>query len=100
MYDSYIMKRTQIYLEDGQAGRLSRLARSRGMTASKMIREAVDGYLAGDPDEDDWLTRQRAAIEETFGSIPRLPHGVTYVRSSRARDAERLEELERRWRDH
>lgn len=32
MYDPYIMKRTQIYLEDGQAGRLSRLAHARGTT--------------------------------------------------------------------
>lgn len=63
-----------------------------------MIRGAVDAYLADEPAEDDWLTRQRAVIEETFASIPRLPDGATYVRGSRARDAERLEELERRWR--
>jgi hypothetical protein len=64
-----------------------------------MIRDAVDAYLAHEPAGDDWLTRQRTAIEETFGSIPRLPDGPTYVRASRIRDAERLEELERRWRD-
>ncbi len=93
------MKRTQIYLQEGQSDRLSRLAHSRGTTASKMIREAVDAYLADEPAGDDWLTRQRAALEETFGSISRLPDGETYVRRSRAGDAERLEELERRWRD-
>lgn len=98
MYNPYIMKRTQIYLEEDQASRLSHLARSRGTTSSKMIREAVDTYLADEPAGDDWLTRQRSAVEATFASIPRLPDGLTYVRVSRARDAERLEDLERRWR--
>ncbi|CAN5139910.1 hypothetical protein BH23CHL9_BH23CHL9_13240 [soil metagenome] len=96
MYDSYIVKRTQIYLEDGQAAELAHQAKSRGTTASKMIREAVDAYLAGEPDDVEWLARQRAALDESFGSIPRLPDGADYVRKMRARDAERIEELERR----
>lgn len=96
MYDSYIVKRTQIYLEDSQAAALARQAKTRGTTASKMIREAVDAYLAGEPDDAEWLARQRAALDESFGSIPHLPDGVTFVREMRARDAERLEELERR----
>ena len=96
MHDSYIVKRTQIYLEDSQAAELARKAKSRGTTASKMIREAVDAYLAGEPDDAEWLTRQRTALDESFGSIPRLPDGATYVREMRARDAARLEELERR----
>lgn len=96
MYDSYIVKRTQIYLEDSQAAELGRQAKSRGTTASKMIREAVDAYLAGEPDDAEWLARQRTALNESFGSIPRLPDGATYVREMRARDAERLEELDRR----
>lgn len=96
MYDMYIMKRTQIYLEERQAAELARLADSRGSTASKMIREAIDAYLTEEPGEGEWLARQQTALDETFGSIPRLPDGVTYVREMRARDAERLEELERR----
>lgn len=96
MYNSYIVKRTQIYLDDRQAAELARQAKSRGTTASKMIREAVDAYLTGEPDDVEWLARQRAALDGSFGSIPRLPDGVTYVRETRARDAERIEELERR----
>ncbi len=96
MYDLYIVKRTQIYLEDSQAAELARQAKSRGTTTSRMIREAVDAYLAGEPDDAEWLARQHAALNESFGSIPRLPDGATYVREMRARDAERLEELEHR----
>ena len=46
MYDPYIMKRTQIYLDDGQADELARRAKVRGTTTSKMIRDAIDEYLA------------------------------------------------------
>ncbi len=95
MHDSYIVKRTQIYLEDSRAAELARKAKSRGTTA-EMIREAIDAYLAGEPDDAEWLARQRAALDESFGSMPRLPEGATYVREMRARDAARLEELERR----
>ncbi len=46
MYSAYIVRRTQIYLEDDQAKAMASRARRRGVTASHVIREAIDDYLA------------------------------------------------------
>ncbi len=98
MYDSYIVKRTQIYLDDDQAQRLARRAAASGVTASHLIREAIESYLAG-PDEDPTeLARQRRALGDAFGSIPRLPDGSAYVEELRRADAARDQELEEQWR--
>ncbi len=92
MYDPYIMRRTQIYLDDDQAAELARLAKARGTTSSKMIREAVDRYLAEPESEDERRARFRAAIDASFGIAPYLPKGGVYVdelrEHDRARDAE------------
>lgn len=95
MYPSYIMKRTQIYLDEAQARELARRARARGTTSSKMIREAIGKYLA-DPD-DAALRRQRlrAALEQAFGIAPHLPDGASYVEALRSRDLVRDAELKR-----
>jgi predicted DNA-binding protein len=58
--------RTQIYLTDEQRKRLDLRSRRTGAPLARMIREAVDTYLADD--EPDL----RAALDETFGSIPEL----------------------------
>ncbi len=39
MYDPYIMRRTQIYLEPEQSEELARRADVRGVTSSHLIRE-------------------------------------------------------------
>ena len=96
MYDSYIMKRTQIYLADAQAEELGRRARGRGVTASRMIREAIDEYLAAPDDEAMQLRRFKKAAALMLGSIPSLPDGVSYVRDLRSADREHEAELERR----
>jgi predicted DNA-binding protein len=58
--------RTQIYLTDDQRKRLDLRGRRTGAPLARMIREAVDSYLADDePDV-------QAALDETFGSIPEL----------------------------
>lgn len=98
MYDSYIMKRTQIYLEDGQAKELAHRARTRGVTSSHVIREAIDKYLAEPEDEAEKLARFRAALDETFGIAPYLPPGDEYVEELRRADRRRQDDLERRWR--
>jgi predicted DNA-binding protein len=51
MYDPYIMKRTQIYLEADQDRRLASRARAAGATKSTLIREAIDSYLSMSEDE-------------------------------------------------
>ena len=95
MYTVYIVRRTQIYLDHGQATALAARARRRGVTASHVIREAIDEYLA-EPDEEAarQLARYRAGLERTFGSVPRLEAGPVYVDQLRQADAERARSLD------
>lgn len=96
MYDVYIVKRTQIYLDEDQAEQLSRRAAVRGTTASKMIREAIDHYLAEPDDAPARLTRYRAALDAAFGAAPYLPSGRAYVDALRDADRRREAELTER----
>ena len=47
MYAIYIVRRTQIYLDEGQATRLRVAAKARRRTVSQLIREAIDDKLNG-----------------------------------------------------
>lgn len=99
MYSLYIMKRTQIYLDERQAEELRRRGAVRGATASRMIREAIDQYLAEPDDAADRLARFRAALDIGFGIAPHLPEGARYVDDLRSRDQGRQAELDQRARD-
>jgi predicted DNA-binding protein len=58
--------RTQIYLTDDQRRGLDARGRRTGASMGRIIREAVDAYLADDrPDA-------QAALDETFGALPDL----------------------------
>ncbi|HEY7268930.1 MAG TPA: CopG family transcriptional regulator [Dehalococcoidia bacterium] len=46
MYDVYIMKRKQIYIEDDQERRLKELAAERQVPESVLVRAALSEYLA------------------------------------------------------
>jgi len=98
MYDPYIMRRTQIYLEERQAEALARRAQARGETASHVIREAINRYLAEPDDEAERLARYREVVDETFGVAAYLPAGAEYVRELREADRQRDERLDQRWR--
>ena len=93
MYSSYIMRRTQIYLDEDQAEQLARRARARGTTASKMIREAIDEYLAGPGDAADRTARFRAALDRSFGVASYLTDGTSYVEELRRADRAREDDL-------
>ena len=95
---SYIVKRTQIYLDEGQAARLDERAGADGTTRSELIRRAVDAYLGQPPEAEEWRARWKAAIEATAGIAPYLPPGEEYVVELHKADRERQEELDRRWR--
>lgn len=58
--------RTQIYLTDAQRRQLDARGRRLGAPLARMIREAVDAYLADDQPDP------QAALEETFGTLPAL----------------------------
>ena len=95
MYDAYIMKRTQIYLDTDQDRRLADRARTTGVTKSTLIREAIEDYLAK-PDEDSLLAAFRAAVDQLAARPVDLPDGASYVEELRARDGTRLEALDER----
>ncbi|MDP9340556.1 MAG: ribbon-helix-helix domain-containing protein [Actinomycetota bacterium] len=94
MYASYIIKRTQIYLDESQHERLSRRARTAGTTKSDLIREAVDAYLAGSEDGETRLLAFRTAVRAAAGTARRLPRGRDYVEEFRRADAERVRDLD------
>lgn len=95
MYDLYIVKRTQIYLDELQQRSLAQRASSSGMTRSALIREAIDTFLAAD-DQDGQLERLRAAVDAVAGTAPDLPPGEDYVSRLRAQDRARDESLAER----
>ncbi len=97
MYATYIVKRTQIYLNEAQSRELAERARRRGTTASHVIREAVDAYLAQPESEDERvLQRYRTALDAAFGIAPDLADGATYVEQLRAADLDRATQREGR----
>lgn len=96
MYDTYIVKRTQIYLEDRQDDELARRAAAESQTKSALIRLAVDEYLRNDAGEELRLARFRAAVDAVAGAAADLPPGSVYVERLRTLDASRHEEIERR----
>ena len=96
VYNSYIVKRTQIYLEDSQDDDLARRATAEGLTKSALIRRAVDQYLDNDGDDELRLARFKAAVDAVAGAAPDLPQGSLYVERLRALDVGRQEEIERR----
>jgi predicted DNA-binding protein len=98
MYDTYIVKRTQIYLDEDQAARLARRAQAQGSTVSSVIREAIEAYLSDPDDSQNELARQRQALQDGFAAVPRLPEGSAYVDELRKADTERERDQEDLWR--
>jgi predicted transcriptional regulator len=97
MYDTYIMRRTQIYLDDDQNARLDRRAAAANVTKSHLIREAVASYLAASDDDAD-AAAFRAAVDALRARPTSLEDGASYVERIRAADAERQRDLEERGR--
>lgn len=96
MYTTYIVKRTQIYLDEAQDERLARRAAALDSTKSALIRRAIDDFLEKPEDEAERLARFREAVLAIAGTAPYLPSGKEYVESLRKADRLRDEELERR----
>lgn len=96
MYIIYIMKRTQIYLDEEQDARLAKRAGAAGVTKSTLIRQALDQFLEGPLDQKARLSRFLSAVDELAKAPLDLPAGDAYVQEIRARDVQRQEELERR----
>ncbi|HEX4088412.1 MAG TPA: CopG family transcriptional regulator [Trebonia sp.] len=61
------MKRTNIYLADGQAQALDRVAEAEGVSRAELIRGLIDRAIGGQPGSD--LAADLAAIEDSFGVL-------------------------------
>jgi hypothetical protein len=61
------MKRTNIYLAEGQAAALDRVAQTVGVSRAELIRELIDRGIGGHPGAD--LATDLAAIEGSFGVL-------------------------------
>jgi predicted DNA-binding protein len=61
------MKRTNIYLAEGQAAALDRVAKAEGVSRAELIRELIDRAIGGNPGAD--LAADVAAIDESFGIL-------------------------------
>jgi hypothetical protein len=85
------MKRTQIYLSDGEAGVLRRRARASGRTVSALIREAIDRVYLQDK------AKILAILERTRAAWPDgTPSGASYVERLRPGGLARLHHKARR----
>jgi Ribbon-helix-helix protein, copG family len=63
------MKRTNIYLAEGQAAALDRIAKAEGVSRAELIRELIDRAVGGNPGAD--LAADLAAIHGSFGILAR-----------------------------
>jgi hypothetical protein len=61
------MKRTNIYLAEGQAAALDRVAEAEGVSRAELIRTLIDRAIGGHAGAD--LTADLAAIESSFGIL-------------------------------
>jgi predicted DNA-binding protein len=95
MYVSYIMKRTQIYLESDQDRRLANRATAAGTTKSTLIREAIESYLNTSEGDAARLAEFHAALDAIERSPADLRDGRTYVDELRRADQARDEEIEK-----
>jgi hypothetical protein len=61
------MKRTNIYLAEGQAAALDRVAEAAGVSRAELIRVLIDRAIGGHPGAD--LAADLAAIQSSFGVL-------------------------------
>jgi hypothetical protein len=63
----WCMKRTNIYLAEGQAAALDRAAAAEGVSRAELIRELIDRAIGRHPSAD--LAADLAAINDSFGTL-------------------------------
>ena len=63
----WCMKRTNIYLAEGQTAALDRIAQAEGVSRAELIRRLIDRAVGGDPGAD--LAADLAAIDGSFGIL-------------------------------
>ncbi|HVB76404.1 MAG TPA: CopG family transcriptional regulator [Candidatus Nitrosotalea sp.] len=85
VYDTYIMRRTQIYLDDGQVAQLRAAAKTSAKSVSEIIRDAIDEKLArvGEVDDFERALAGVAGIWADRGDIGSTDEYVRKVRQDR-----------------
>lgn len=83
------MRRTQIYLDEGQDARIRVRAEALGVTKSEVIRLAVDRYLDAEEDARR-LAAFRAAVRSSAGAAE---IDVDVIEAMRGADRDRLHDL-------
>ncbi len=63
----WCMKRTNIYLAEGQAAALDRVAQAEGVSRAELIRALIDRAIGASPGAD--LAADLAAIDGSFGML-------------------------------
>lgn len=86
---SYIVRRTQIYLDERQDDRVRARAEALGVTKSEVIRLAIDRYLDAEDDERR-LHRFREAVRRSAGSVDLDVEAIERLRQA---DLDRLDRL-------
>lgn len=86
---SYIVRRTQIYVDEGQDDRIRARAEALGVTKSEVIRLAVDRYLDAEDDVRRLATFRRA-VRASAGAAE---IDVDAIEAMRGADRDRLDEL-------
>ena len=61
------MKRTNIYLAEGQVAAIDRIAQAEGVSRAELIRQLIDRAVGGNPGAD--LAADLAAIDGSFGIL-------------------------------
>ena len=81
MYIVVYMKRTNIYLAEGQAAALDEAARARGVSRAELIRQLIDSGISGQQTAE--LEADLAAIENAFGVLDEEGELLGYRRTRR-----------------
>lgn len=82
VYNTYIMRRTQIYLDDGQVAQLRAASTTSAKSVSEIIRDAIDEKLARVGEVDDF-ERALAAIAGIWADRGDIGSTDDYVRKVR-----------------
>jgi len=84
----WCMRRTNIYLEEGQSAALDQIAHARGISRAELIRQLIDRGVCGTSADD--LESDLAAIRESFGVLRDEDVPVVRGPDERSRHLERV----------
>ena len=91
------MRRTQIYLTDGEWKTLSSISRDRRVPKSFLIREAVDQVYLARPSAEAF-SKALHAVKGIWRNRRDIGDPVSYVRNLRRKDGGRERYLRKLWR--